>query len=271
MMDRMIRSAAAALILMFAAMQCAAAERTGDAATVLGVLSDMEESVTIDDFSERFGAGFEMKNVGGDVYRNFDWVFPLVSADSLLTLHVGFDYGRIFDWSMTVDFKERSDDQREFFVKLCKGLELETGHISPAIRLAPPVDVDTLSAFYPAPLAEMIEVSAIRAGLSDKVVITPSNRAASRYYMIRMPFETKLMAWPDLEAKEVRIFEPGHTTICLDEREVVHGKGKGAHKVAWLRVQERDGQVGWLMKHQAEAIGVTTIEGAFAPRSADVK
>lgn len=243
-----------------------------DADIVLGLLKETSGLVTVKDFNEKFGRGFELRNWGADEYRNFVWHFPLESSAAVLEMHIGFDYGRFFDWSMVMDFKGRTEDAHRYFVELCRAFERTTGHTSRAIHLMPPVERQTVSAFYPTETVEMIEITAVRGKVEDKVTISPSNKVAAAYFAVEIVGADRMSAWASSDAPDVKSLDKGQTLLCIDTKTVETVNGKKRYQTEWLRLQDLDDAIGWVRSGDAQAIGITTIDAAFGgPKSGDKK
>jgi hypothetical protein len=129
-----------------------------DAETVLSAVAKTERLTTPSEFEGAFGASHGELDLGAGVYRNVDWQIPLASADVPLGLHVGFNYDRKSEWSMSLGF-DNSDAGREYFAALCRGFELLTGHVSNIVRFETMRSKTSVNAYYPLNTKKMLAVT----------------------------------------------------------------------------------------------------------------
>lgn len=236
-----------------------------DARTLLDVVGRIEQMQTPAQFFDEFGSVRDDRNMGADMYRNVIWKFPLASIDVTLDMNVGFDYGKMSEWSGALDFGDRADVARKYFTALCRGLEHETSHVSSVKRFEHPRADTEVCAYYPISgdaSGRMLEISSTDDGRHGVIFITPVPMSASKRVMVRIRSDdVKMFAFPDPTADVIRPLSPGQLIFSMETKSVDQ-RGKNGPSY-WIRLIDGDGEIGWIRASDADEVGVFTLSNAF--------
>ncbi|MDL2264494.1 hypothetical protein LJC31_07575 [Synergistaceae bacterium OttesenSCG-928-I11] len=229
-----------------------------DAETVWRAVAEVEKSMVPQEFETAFGKPVEMQNMGANVYRNLDWHIPLASADVSLDLHVGFNYGRKAEWSMSIDFDDDADTGRRYFVALCRGFERITGHVSRVVRIEPMRADTSVTAHYPLPSGLLLAVSSSDDDSFGTIFMTSVALGAERVFTLRILGDDVPMYERPLEKSNVvRRLRKGYKIVSLETRT------SADPKYLWHKVRDGDGEPGWVYGKDATPVGIFDLDHAF--------
>ena len=229
-----------------------------DAETVWRTIARAESLTVPRAFEEAFGKPVESQNMGADVYRNLDWRIPLVSTDASLDLHVGFNYGRTAEWSMSIDFGDDADAGRRYFVALCRGFEKISGHASKVVRFEPMRADISVNARYPLPTGMLLAVSSSDDDSYGTIFMTLAQAATAQTFTLRIDADDAPMyERPDEKSKVVRRLRKGYTIVSLETRP------SADPKYPWYSVRDGDGEPGWVYGRDATPVGIFDLAHAF--------
>lgn len=233
-----------------------------DARIILDVVGNIDGLVTQAEFTETFGPGRDVGNITTS-YGNVEWAFPLASIDVPLKLAVGFNYGNASHWSLDLPFDNRGSVAKRYFIALCRGFERVTGHLSSATRIEHWRGDPCVNAYYPLREGTLLEISSTTEDSTGRISIceVPAVSSYRTNAVVRVD-GAKMHAWPDDGATIRRVLHKDGLLLSLGEMQ--NSEKGGSSSAVWCRVQDGDGEVGWVRATELSIVGVNSIENAFA-------
>lgn len=229
-----------------------------DADEIWEKVISIKNMTTLRQFELRFDKPSEPYNLGANMYRNCDWKFPLVSADASLDMHVGFNYDKRAEWSMSIDFGEDAASEKRYFVALCRGFEKITGHTSQIIRFEPMRADTSVNAYYPMPDGTLLSVSSSDDDSFGTILLAPVPAGTDSVFTIRTTADdVPMYAAPDEKTDVVRRLRKNYSVISLETRAYADTKS------IWHKVRDGDGEIGWIQSSNATPVGIFGLGNAF--------